>query len=40
MLDLVSGLNPLNKKGPDYERNKKRILDKISVVDSTFNNKS
>ncbi len=29
-------LDPLNKKGPDYERNKKRILDKISVVDSTF----
>ncbi len=29
-------LDPLNKKGPDYERNKKRILDKIDVVDSTF----
>ena len=29
-------LDPLNKKGPDYERNKKRILDKIKVVDSTF----
>ena len=29
-------LDPLNKKGPDYERNKKRILDKINVVDSTF----
>ena len=28
--------DPLNKKGPDYERNKKRILDKIKVVDSTF----
>ncbi len=29
-------LDPLNKKGPDYERNKRRILDKIKVVDSTF----
>ncbi len=29
-------LDPLNKKGPDYERNKERILDKIDVVDSTF----
>ena len=29
-------LDPLNKKGPDYERNKDRILDKINVVDSTF----
>ena len=29
-------LDPLNKNGPDYERNKSRILDKISVVDSTF----
>lgn len=29
-------LDPLNKKGPDYERNKKRILDKIDVVDSSF----
>ena len=29
-------LEPLNKKGPDYERNKKRILDKIKVVNSTF----
>ena len=29
-------LDPLNKKGPDYERNKKRILDKISVVDASF----
>ena len=29
-------LDPLNKKGPDYERNKKRILDKIKVVDTTF----
>ena len=29
-------LDPLNKKGPDYERNKARILDKINVVDATF----
>jgi len=29
-------LDPLNRKGPDYERNKERILDKIKVVDSTF----
>ncbi len=29
-------LDPLNKKGPDYERNKQRILDKINQVDSTF----
>ena len=29
-------LDPLNKRGPDYERNKERILDKINVVDSTF----
>ena len=29
-------LDPLNKKGPDYERNKRRILDKINVVDATF----
>ena len=29
-------LDPLNKRGPDYERNKNRILDKIKVVDSTF----
>ena len=29
-------LDPLNKKGPDFERNKNRILDKIKVVDSTF----
>ena len=25
-----------NKKGPDYERIKKRILDKIEYVDGTF----
>ena len=29
-------LDPLNKKGPDYERNKARILDKIDYMDSTF----
>ncbi|MBL6861207.1 MAG: glycosyltransferase [Candidatus Pelagibacter bacterium] len=29
-------LDPLNKKGPDFERNRDRILDKIDVVDSTF----
>ena len=29
-------LDPLNKKGPDFERNKQRILDKIKVVDSSF----
>mgnify|MGYP001173662821 CR=1 FL=1 len=29
-------LDPLNKNGPDYDRNKRRILDKISVVDASF----
>ena len=29
-------LDPLNPKGPDYERNTKRILDKIHCVDATF----
>ena len=29
-------LDPLNKNGPDYERNKSRILDKIEVVDASF----
>jgi glycosyltransferase involved in cell wall biosynthesis len=29
-------LDPLNKNGPDYERNKRRILDKIKVVDASF----
>ena len=29
-------LDPLNKNGPDFIRNKNRILDKIDVVDSTF----
>ena len=29
-------LDPLNKNGPDFERNKKRILDKINLMDGTF----
>ena len=29
-------LDPLNKKGPDYERNKNRILDKIELMDASF----
>ena len=29
-------LDPLNKNGPDFERNKDRILDKIDVMDATF----
>ncbi len=29
-------LDPLNKKGPDFERNKKRILDKIDLMDASF----
>jgi len=29
-------LDPLSRNGPDYHNNKKRILDKISVIDSTF----
>tara|TARA_X000001036_G_scaffold352472_1_gene333667 strand:+ start:562 stop:2691 length:2130 start_codon:yes stop_codon:yes gene_type:complete len=29
-------LDPLNKRGPDFERNKKRILDKADVVDASF----
>ena len=29
-------LDPLNKNGPDYIRNKERILDKIEVMDGTF----
>ena len=29
-------LDPLNKKGPDYLRNKERILDKINHLDATF----
>ena len=29
-------LDPLSKHGPDHETNKKRILDKASIVDMTF----
>ena len=29
-------LDPLNKNGPDYERNKLRILDKIEATDANF----
>ncbi|MBD1150495.1 glycosyltransferase [Pelagibacterales bacterium SAG-MED29] len=29
-------LDPLNKKGPDFKRNKDRILNKINNVDATF----
>ncbi|MDC1212688.1 glycosyltransferase, partial [Pelagibacteraceae bacterium] len=29
-------LDPLNKKGPDYQRNKSRIMDKIDLMDGTF----
>ena len=29
-------LDPLNKNGPDYERNKGRILDKINQLDASF----
>ncbi len=29
-------LDPLNSKGPDYEKNKKRILDKIEIIDGNF----
>ena len=29
-------LDPLNKKGPDYERNKKRILDKSKFIEANF----
>ena len=29
-------LDPLNKNGPDFERNKERIMDKIEVVDASF----
>ena len=29
-------LDPLNKDGPDYERNKKRILDKSDFIDANF----
>jgi glycosyltransferase involved in cell wall biosynthesis len=29
-------LDPLSRNGPDYHNNKKRILDKIEIMDSTF----
>ena len=29
-------LDPLNKNGPDYDRNKERILDKIKYMDASF----
>jgi glycosyltransferase involved in cell wall biosynthesis len=29
-------LDPLNKNGPDFERNKKRILDKSDFIDANF----
>ena len=29
-------LDPLNKNGPDYNRNRERVLDKIDVVDASF----
>ena len=29
-------LDPLTRKGPDYNKNKSRILDKLDSVDSTF----
>tara|TARA_B100001093_G_scaffold519257_1_gene607407 strand:- start:5335 stop:7464 length:2130 start_codon:yes stop_codon:yes gene_type:complete len=29
-------LDPLNKNGPDYERNKKRILDKSEFIEANF----
>ena len=29
-------LDPLGKKGPDYEKNKLRILDKVNSIDATF----
>ena len=29
-------LDPLNKKGPDYERNKQRVLNKINTLDASF----
>ena len=29
-------LDPLNKNGPDFERNKERILDKIDVMEASF----
>tara|TARA_B100000315_G_scaffold176758_1_gene165291 strand:+ start:3781 stop:5916 length:2136 start_codon:yes stop_codon:yes gene_type:complete len=29
-------LDPLNMNGPDFEKNKKRILDKINAIDASF----
>ena len=29
-------LDPLGKRGPDYEKNKKRIMDKMEVIDKNF----
>ena len=29
-------MDPLNTKGPDYSKNKKRILDKIEHIDANF----
>ena len=29
-------LDPVGKKGPDYQKNNKRILDKVDFIDSTF----
>jgi len=29
-------LDPLNKRGPDYERNKQRVLNKINTLDASF----
>ena len=29
-------LDPLNKKGPDYERNKERIINKLNFMDASF----
>ena len=29
-------LDPLNKYGPDYERNKQRILDKVDLMEASF----
>ena len=31
-------LDPLNKKGPDFNKNKQRILNKIDFVDKNFLN--
>ena len=31
-------LDPLNEEGPDYFKNKKRILDKSEIIDKFFNN--